>query len=224
MKLTTCFDLLLRLRMTEALVLLPVYALMACIWRTLPFSCIIPKNDKTLCPLLYQCLKISCRVLYTVQLYQMFNLCITRKICHQVVSLEWRGENYPVQGVGFRAGDQEVPMWVPELSTRFHVLSGIWHCLARPAVIFSLTWVIFHELHPQVSKKLCSRMWHWMFHEASENGQVVHFENTQKKQSTCLACLWYNFTLFGYRWTGRLPLHGCTFWFGLIVMDPWLHQ
>lgn len=28
--------------------------------------------------------------------------------------------------------------------------------------------------------------------------------------------------IFGYRWTGMLPLHGFVFWFGSEVMDPWL--
>ena len=28
--------------------------------------------------------------------------------------------------------------------------------------------------------------------------------------------------IFGYRWTGMIPLHGFVFWFGSQVMDPWL--
>ena len=72
-----------------------------------------------------------------------------KNICHQTHILQWnKHENCLGCGPGYRAGNQELPISVPELSPGLHIIHNVWHCHATEAVIFSLAWAIFKELNP----------------------------------------------------------------------------
>ena len=127
--------------------------------------------------------------------------------------MEWRGENCLGQGLGFRAGDRKVPVWVRELSAGLDVLLQIWHCCERPAVLFSLIWVIYYKLSPQVSIELHSRMQHWMFHQTSESGKTVHLENPQKTVNLSFLLMLHFWVQVN--WEPTIAFMHILIWFGI---------
>ena len=74
-----------------------------------------------------------------------------------------------------RTGDQEIPIWVPELSPQLHTVHKIWYCRATEAAT-----VVSCEIKSVTCAELRSAMWYWQLYQAFENGQAVNLASQKK--------------------------------------------